>query len=92
VRVLLKHFGSVAKLRGATVAEIAEVAGFGSVLAAAVAERLRETPDTGEDGTDPGADGGEGREEAPDTGEDADLAAEDQQVPAGLDGGVLETR
>jgi excinuclease ABC subunit C len=40
VRVLLRHFGSVAKLRTASVDDIAEVPGFGRVLAGAVVERL----------------------------------------------------
>lgn len=40
VKVLLKHFGSVARLRRASVEDIADVPGFGPVLAAAVLERL----------------------------------------------------
>ncbi|WP_375400195.1 excinuclease ABC subunit UvrC [uncultured Amnibacterium sp.] len=40
VRVLLKHFGSVARLKRATVDDIAGVPGFGTVLAAAVLDRL----------------------------------------------------
>lgn len=43
VRVLLRHFGSVARLRRATEQDVAEVPGFGPVLAAAVVERLRST-------------------------------------------------
>jgi excinuclease ABC subunit C len=92
VRLLLKHFGSVARLRAATEQEIAEVPGFGAVLAAAVAERLRATEGSGEDGGD---DAGEAPEEGDlDAGIDGDpdLSPEDQGVPAGLDGGVLETR
>jgi excinuclease ABC subunit C len=48
--VLLRHFGSVAKLRTAGVDAVAEVPGFGPVLAAAVVERLAATtrPDEGE--------------------------------------------
>jgi excinuclease ABC subunit C len=50
VRVLLRHFGSVAKLRTASAEAVAEVPGFGPVLAAAVIERLAATarPDEGE--------------------------------------------
>jgi len=40
VKVLLKHFGSVAQLRKATPEQIAEVHGVGPTLAAAVFERL----------------------------------------------------
>ncbi|MGN6444909.1 excinuclease ABC subunit UvrC [Amnibacterium sp.] len=40
VKQLLKHFGSVARLRTATATDIADVPGFGPVLAAAVVERL----------------------------------------------------
>jgi excinuclease ABC subunit C len=42
VKQLLKHFGSVARLRGATAEDIADVPGFGPVLAAAVVERLHQ--------------------------------------------------
>jgi excinuclease ABC subunit C len=41
VRVLLRHFGSVAKLKSASEDDIAEIAGFGPVLARTIAERLR---------------------------------------------------
>ncbi|MEP6479379.1 MAG: excinuclease ABC subunit UvrC [Rhodoglobus sp.] len=41
VRELLKHFGSVARLKGAAAEEIAEVRGIGAVLAATIVERLR---------------------------------------------------
>ncbi len=44
VKQLLKHFGSVARLRRATTADVAEVPGFGPVLAAAVVERLHDGP------------------------------------------------
>jgi excinuclease ABC subunit C len=40
VKVLLAHFGSVARLRGASAAEIAEVRGVGPSLAAAIVARL----------------------------------------------------
>jgi len=40
VKELLKHFGSVAQLRKATPAQIAEVRGVGPTLAAAIFERL----------------------------------------------------
>ena len=57
VRVLLKHFGSVARLREASEEDVAEVPGFGRVLAAAVVERLRTAPEEeGEAAAD--ADGG----------------------------------
>ena len=46
VKVLLRHFGSVAKLRAASAEDISEVPGFGAVLAAAVVERLH-APDGG---------------------------------------------
>lgn len=42
VKVLLKHFGSVARLRLASVEDVADVPGFGPVLAAAVVERLHD--------------------------------------------------
>ena len=48
VKQLLKHFGSVARLRKATEQDIADVPGFGPVLAAAVVERLH-AGDPGED-------------------------------------------
>jgi excinuclease ABC subunit C len=41
VQVLLKHFGSVAKLKGADAASIAEVRGIGPVLATVIVETLR---------------------------------------------------
>jgi excinuclease ABC subunit C len=40
VKVLLRHFGSVKRLRAATPAEIAEVRGIGPALAAAIVGRL----------------------------------------------------
>jgi excinuclease ABC subunit C len=40
VKVLLSHFGSVARLRGASVEQIAEVRGVGPSLAAAIVARL----------------------------------------------------
>jgi len=40
---LLKHFGTVSRLRAASVEEIAGVAGLGRTLAQAVVEHLRET-------------------------------------------------
>jgi len=42
VRELLKHFGSVARLRGADAAAIAEVKGIGPSLAATIVRELRE--------------------------------------------------
>ncbi|GAA2753268.1 excinuclease ABC subunit UvrC [Amnibacterium kyonggiense] len=42
VKQLLRHFGSVARLRAATAEDVADVPGFGPVLAAAVVERLHE--------------------------------------------------
>ena len=42
LKVLLKHFGSVAQLRQATPDQIAEVHGIGPRLAAAISERLGE--------------------------------------------------
>jgi excinuclease ABC subunit C len=40
VKQLLKHFGSVARLRKATEQDLADVPGFGPVLAAAIVDRL----------------------------------------------------
>ncbi|MDH2444407.1 excinuclease ABC subunit UvrC [Amnibacterium sp. CER49] len=54
VKVLLKHFGSVAKLRQATLEQIEEVPGFGAVLAAAVLDRLRAPQQADEAADDPG--------------------------------------
>ena len=82
VRVLLRHFGSVAKLRAASIEEIAEVPGFGPVLAAAVAERLRATEGAGDDGAPDAADGGSAGE-----GEDA-VPGE----PVAASGGPLDGR
>ncbi|WP_375389196.1 excinuclease ABC subunit UvrC [uncultured Amnibacterium sp.] len=42
VKQLLKHFGSVARLRQATAEDVADVPGFGRVLATAVVERLHQ--------------------------------------------------
>jgi excinuclease ABC subunit C len=42
VKELLKHFGSVAKLKQADAAAITEVRGVGPALAATIVERLRE--------------------------------------------------
>ena len=41
-KALLKHFGSVRKLRAASAEQIAEVGGFGPKLASAVADALTE--------------------------------------------------
>jgi excinuclease ABC subunit C len=90
VRVLLRHFGSVAKLRAATAEEIAEVPGFGTVLATAVAERLR-TADA-EPAGDAGEEPGEPLEETTGELEDAGAGDGEDPVPAGLDAGVLEIR
>jgi len=52
VKVLLKHFGSVARLKAAEPAEIAEVKGVGPSLAAAIVARLgteMSTPDSDEE-------------------------------------------
>ncbi len=43
-RTLLTHFGSLRKLRAATLEEIAEVPGFGPVLAAAIKAQLDQAP------------------------------------------------
>ena len=43
-KTLLTHFGSLRKLRGATVEEIAEVPGFGPVLASAIKAQLDRAP------------------------------------------------
>jgi excinuclease ABC subunit C len=40
VKELLKHFGSVARLKGADIATVAEVRGIGPALAATIVERL----------------------------------------------------
>ena len=53
VKQLLKHFGSVARLRRATAEDVADVPGFGRVLAAAVVERLHQgDPGPDEDAVD----------------------------------------
>jgi excinuclease ABC subunit C len=41
VQVLLKHFGSVAKVKAADAAAISQVRGIGPVLAETIVERLR---------------------------------------------------
>ncbi|MGL4339790.1 MAG: excinuclease ABC subunit UvrC [Rhodoglobus sp.] len=41
IRELLKHFGSVARLKGATAAEVSEVRGIGSVLAQTIVQQLK---------------------------------------------------
>ena len=58
VKELLKHFGSVKRLKGATPEQIGEVRGIGPALAEAIVARL--SPDSGdstEDG-EPGASDG----------------------------------
>jgi excinuclease ABC subunit C len=67
VKQLLKHFGSVARLRRATAEDIADVPGFGPVLAAAVVERLH--------GGDPAAE--------QELGPDPDVAPDDALEEAG---------
>lgn len=52
VKVLLRHFGSVKRLKGATPAEIAEVKGIGPALAAAIVGRLGITDPPDEERTD----------------------------------------
>ncbi len=47
VRELLRHFGSVARLRSADASAIAEVHGIGPTLAATIVERLRDTAASG---------------------------------------------
>jgi excinuclease ABC subunit C len=42
---LIEHFGSVAKIRGASVAEISEVPGIGPKIAEHIAASLRATPE-----------------------------------------------
>jgi excinuclease ABC subunit C len=51
VKQLLKHFGSVAQLRRATAEDVADVPGFGPVLAAAVVDRLHQGEGGGESAT-----------------------------------------
>ena len=58
---LLKHFGSVAKLRAATAAELTAVPGIGAATAAAIAGALAGTSEHAESG----AAGGDSREERP---------------------------
>ena len=58
VKVLLKHFGSVKRLRGATPEQIGQVRGIGPALAEAIVARL--SPDSGhptEDGEPTASDG-----------------------------------
>ncbi len=43
-KTLIKHFGSLKKLRGATIEEIAEVPGIGTRTATAIAEAVASTP------------------------------------------------
>ncbi|HEX5016914.1 MAG TPA: excinuclease ABC subunit UvrC [Actinomycetes bacterium] len=43
-RVLLRHFGSVRRIKGATVEQLQEVPGIGPRLAATIAETLRDQP------------------------------------------------
>jgi excinuclease ABC subunit C len=45
VAVLLKHFGSVKRLKDAELADISAIRGIGPTLAAAVVERLRGAED-----------------------------------------------
>lgn len=53
VKQLLRHFGSVARLRSATAEDIAEVPGFGRVLGAAVVEQLHAGDEAAETQADP---------------------------------------
>ena len=53
VKQLLRHFGSVARLRTATAEDIAEVPGFGRVLGAAVVEQLHPVDEASERQADP---------------------------------------
>ncbi|ROS54354.1 excinuclease ABC subunit UvrC [Frigoribacterium sp. PhB24] len=54
VAVLLKHFGSVKRLKDAEAADISAIRGIGPTLAAAVVERLRGAEDvTADDGVPP---------------------------------------
>lgn len=53
VKQLLRHFGSVARLRTATAEDIAEVPGFGRVLGAAVVEQLHRVDEASERQADP---------------------------------------
>jgi excinuclease ABC subunit C len=46
IRVLLRHFGSVAALKRATADEITEVKGIGPKLAATIQSRLQDAPDS----------------------------------------------
>jgi excinuclease ABC subunit C len=62
VKQLLKHFGSVARLRRASAEDIADVPGFGPVLAAAVVERLHQ------------GEGGPADETQPDSADELDAA------------------
>jgi excinuclease ABC subunit C len=55
VNALLKHFGSVARLREATAEQIAEVNGVGPATAAAVVTKLAQTPRSAPEASAPGA-------------------------------------
>jgi excinuclease ABC subunit C len=59
---LLKHFGSLRRLRQATAEQIAEVPGFGSLLAEAVASALAGPPVPEDTVTEPAGNGGGGGE------------------------------
>ncbi|MEJ8285364.1 excinuclease ABC subunit UvrC [Curtobacterium citreum] len=56
VNALLKHFGSVARLREATAEEISEVNGVGPATAAAVVTKLQQTPTSAPDAEPDAAD------------------------------------
>jgi excinuclease ABC subunit C len=43
-KTLIKHFGSLRKLRAATIEQIAEVPGIGTRTATAIAEAVASTP------------------------------------------------
>jgi excinuclease ABC subunit C len=65
VKQLLKHFGSVARLRKASVEDVADVPGFGPVLAAAVVDRLHAGDEDSDAGTQEADEQREDRLDAP---------------------------
>jgi excinuclease ABC subunit C len=85
VAALLKHFGSVARLRQATAQEIQEVPGIGAATAAAIVRRLLTVPGTASDAPGPSP------ASSPDAPSDDELTADPDTlggrpgIPSGID-------